>query len=155
MQNNERRARFRKDLHPLYLPIYDGLCSVLGPEWQPYFGYRGFGLQDHIYAQGRSIPGPIVTQAKGGESAHNYGCASDWTLWTPEGEPLWLPPEYSRWKELGNAAEKVHGDWGGLFAHPDCPHVQLGLTIPWKQVRQVFIDEGQEAAMKLIEKRRI
>ena len=36
--------------------------------------------QDKIYAQGRTLPGKIVTYAKGGESYHNYGLAADIVL---------------------------------------------------------------------------
>lgn len=41
------------------------------------FGFRSGAVQDALYAQGRTTPGPIVTNAKGGQSAHNYGLAID------------------------------------------------------------------------------
>ena len=37
--------------------------------------YRTFAEQNELYAQGRTKPGPIVTNAKGGLSNHNYGLA--------------------------------------------------------------------------------
>jgi hypothetical protein len=40
-------------------------------------GFRTFAEQDALYAQGRTTPGNIVTPARGGESAHNYGLAVD------------------------------------------------------------------------------
>ena len=42
-------------------------------------GYRTRERQELLYAQGRTRPGAIVTQARGGESAHNYGLAADIT----------------------------------------------------------------------------
>src|SRR5690606_12092414 len=83
-----RRERFRRGLHPLYLPFYDALCLELGDHWQPYFGIRTHEQQAFLYAQGRDRPGRVVTNARAGESAHNYGCASDWTVWRG-GQPLW------------------------------------------------------------------
>src|SRR5690242_8742453 len=38
---------------------------------------RSIEEQAKIYAQGRTTPGPIVTQAKPGSSFHNYGVAAD------------------------------------------------------------------------------
>lgn len=38
---------------------------------------RTFGRQNQLYAQGRTTKGKIVTNAKGGESFHNYGLAID------------------------------------------------------------------------------
>ena len=39
--------------------------------------YRTKAEQDSLYAQGRTAPGEIVTNAKGGDSYHNYGLAAD------------------------------------------------------------------------------
>lgn len=40
-------------------------------------GLRTFKEQDDLYAQGRTKPGPRVTNAKGGQSYHNFGLAID------------------------------------------------------------------------------
>lgn len=44
-------------------------------------GFRTFAEQDELYAQGRTKPGSIVTNARGGFSNHNYGlsCYDDKT----------------------------------------------------------------------------
>lgn len=39
--------------------------------------YRDAESQDALYAQGRTVKGPIVTNAKGGSSYHNYRIAFD------------------------------------------------------------------------------
>ena len=41
---------------------------------------RSFAEQDAIYAQGRTKVGDIVSYAKGGQSFHNYGLATDGVL---------------------------------------------------------------------------
>lgn len=38
---------------------------------------RAIAQQNALYDQGRTVPGKIVTNAKGGESYHNYGLAID------------------------------------------------------------------------------
>lgn len=43
-------------------------------------GLRTFDEQNTLYTQGRTTPGAIVTQAKGGESYHNFGLALDFCL---------------------------------------------------------------------------
>lgn len=40
-------------------------------------GFRSFAQEDALYAQGRTTPGPVVTDSKGGMSYHNYGLAID------------------------------------------------------------------------------
>ena len=45
-----------------------------------YMGLRTFEDQDKLYAQGRTKPGQIVTNARGGDSLHNYGLAADYVL---------------------------------------------------------------------------
>lgn len=40
-------------------------------------GLRTWAEQDALYAQGRTTPGTIVTNARGGHSHHNFGLAVD------------------------------------------------------------------------------
>ena len=40
-------------------------------------GLRTYEEQDALYAQGRTTPGNIVTNARGGHSNHNFGIAFD------------------------------------------------------------------------------
>ncbi len=40
-------------------------------------GTRTYAEQDALYAKGRTVPGPVVTNAKGGHSNHNFGVAGD------------------------------------------------------------------------------
>src|SRR5699024_12147382 len=40
-------------------------------------GYRSHAEQNALYAQGRTKPGNIVTNARRGQSLHNYGLALD------------------------------------------------------------------------------
>ncbi len=48
-------------------------------------GLRTFAEQDALYAQGRTTPGKFVTNAKGGQSWHNFGLAIDFCLLHKDG----------------------------------------------------------------------
>lgn len=150
MKLRERRDFYRGGLHALYLPVYEGICSELSPEWQPYYGLRDFHEQDLLYAIGRTTPGEIVTDAQSGESAHNYGCASDWVIWDDQSKPVWIKSSDTKWKELSDAVKNAGGNWGGYFKNTDCPHVELKLKIAWKAVRGVFISQGLPSAMQYV-----
>jgi peptidoglycan L-alanyl-D-glutamate endopeptidase CwlK len=87
-------------------------------------GLRTFEEQDALYAKGRTQPGQIVTQARGGESNHNYGLAADLCPYAG-GKPDWNAP-VAVWAAIG-AAATAHGlSWGGAWKKfIDKPHVEL------------------------------
>lgn len=149
MTLDERRVIFRKGLSSLYLPIYDALCGLLPAEWAPFYGVRTFDQQTALYALGRSAPGKIVTNARAGESPHNYGCASDWTLWDKWNSPLWMGSTDPRWQVYLNAIEKAGGKAGFDFRDP--PHNELPITCDWKQVLLAFQATNMTGAQQKIE----
>lgn len=145
MPPTSRRSKFRKGLSTLYLPHYDALCELLPEHWQPIQGLRTIEEQDYLYTQGRSRPGAIVTWAKGGKSAHNYGCATDWIRF--EGPlPLW---NLKDWTEYEQALEKVGLRWGSDWG--DRPHNELPITCSWSHVHQILNAQGMLAAQQHIE----
>lgn len=84
--------------------------------------YRTFAHQDQLYAQGRTEPGQRVTNARGGQSWHNYGLGADVVFSTPAGQPSW--PEDGNWTRYGEIAEAQGLTWGGRWQNPDRPHVE-------------------------------
>jgi peptidoglycan L-alanyl-D-glutamate endopeptidase CwlK len=100
--------------------------------------YRSKAEQDKLYAQGRTIPGKIVTNAKGGTSMHNYGLAIDFCLVDPTGKKAtWdIKTDFDKdgqadWLEVVKEAKKLGFAWGGDFkTFVDYPHLQMlgGLT---------------------------
>lgn len=146
-----RRAKFRRGLHHLYLPIYDALCAELPENWQPFWGVRTFEEQARIYEQGRTLPGTIVTDAEAGESPHNYGCASDWTLFVDK-KPLWIALNDSRWNVYQQACEKVGARWGGQFKHQDRYHNELPVNVRWASIGETYKSKGLSAALTMIER---
>jgi peptidoglycan L-alanyl-D-glutamate endopeptidase CwlK len=106
-------------------------------------GLRTFAEQDALFAQGRTKPGRVVTNARGGQSNHNYGLAVDVVPFT-NGKPNWEAPN-SIWVAIGAEAEKLGMEWGGNWKKfIDKPHIQLpGLSI--KQCSSLFHKGGLEA----------
>jgi hypothetical protein len=145
----DRRAKFRDRLSTLYLPYYESLCAILPPEWQPYSGYRSFDQQTNLWNQGRSGNGHIVTNAKGGESSHNYGCGTDWTLWDINKMPIWMKKDDSRWQVYVDAIHSVGLKAGKDFG--DIDHNELNISCSWPTILSVFDREGSIPAYQKIE----
>jgi peptidoglycan L-alanyl-D-glutamate endopeptidase CwlK len=99
--------------------------TTFGYKVMVYQGFRSFAGQDALYAQGRTKPGTVVTNAKGGDSLHNYGCAVD-IVFIENGRPSWA--EHHPWHILGAIGKKHGFEWGGDWASfPDRPHLQITM----------------------------
>ena len=107
-----------------------------GGDFRVTSGYRSNAEQDKLYAQGRTTPGNIVTNARGGQSKHNTGKAIDivWTGGTgindrrPAGT-LYDPTQLRRNARLIQEAASELGyevEWGGDWtSFVDTPHLQI------------------------------
>lgn len=150
MNQMERRFEFRKGLHPLYAEAYDVLCNELDPEnWAPYYSLRSFMQQDALYAQGRTLPGDIVTNAPAGLSAHEYGCASDWAYFDQD-KLIWLKGSDSKWDEYFLALDAVGLVAGAKFQHPDTDHNELKIAHKWHDVLEAYNKGGTDGANDFI-----
>lgn len=94
-------------------------------------GYRSIEEQNRIYEQGRSLPGKIVSNAKGGHSLHNYGLAIDFALKNKStGAVIWNE-KLTEWNTVVAIAKALGFEWGGDWtSFKDYPHFQMtgGLT---------------------------
>ncbi|MGE7600994.1 peptidoglycan-binding protein [Peribacillus sp. NPDC097675] len=95
-------------------------------------GYRSFAEQNKLFAQGRTDKSkPIVTNARAGESLHNYGLALDYVIVSDDGRrAIWTVN--NKWKRVAAIAKSLGFAWGGDFSSfLDYPHLQMtgGLTI--------------------------
>lgn len=95
--------------------------------------YRDNESQNALYAQGRSLPGPKVTNAKGGESFHNYKVALD-VVPLRNGKPVWNTTglDAALWEEIGKIGESCGFEWAGRWkSFKEMAHFQYtkGLTI--------------------------
>lgn len=93
-------------------------------------GLRTVEEQNELYAQGRTKPGKIVTNAKGGYSYHNYGLAFDFAVLNDDGSVSWNVDE--KWKRVGAIGKSLGLEWGGDWKYfKDYPHFQytFGLSL--------------------------
>ncbi|WP_251139629.1 M15 family metallopeptidase [Exiguobacterium sp. s39] len=66
--------------------------------------FRSIAEQNVLYAKGRTTPGPIVTQARGGQSNHNFGVAIDVFLY--QDGALFLSPPDARLRRIVAAMKR-------------------------------------------------
>jgi hypothetical protein len=123
--------------------IVSELEKITGRKWLVTSGYRSIAEQDKLYAQGRTAKGPVVTNARGGSSAHNWRLAVDiWPLQS-DGSVDWKAqkPVFKPLAELARAAGLTPGyDFKTLS---DCSHIE---DPDWRSVRADW------AKKKLLEK---
>jgi len=100
---------------------------------------RSIEQQDYLYKQGRSLPGKIVTNSKGGQSFHNYGLAVDLCEIDQDGTAVnWA---YDL-KQLTPIAEKYGIEWGGNWhTIQDRPHFQKTFGYKWQDLFKKYKDK--------------
>ncbi len=97
-------------------------------------GLRVKGRQAELYAQGRSAPGKIVTNAPEGMSWHCYGLAADLVFDADPVKPglQWTWDGKMPWPQMGAMAISMGLEWAGNWKFfKEYPHVQqtYGLQI--------------------------
>jgi peptidoglycan L-alanyl-D-glutamate endopeptidase CwlK len=98
-------------------------------------GTRTYAEQDQLFEQGRSLPGNRVTNARGGESNHNFCVAWDIGIFNG-GAYLGDSPLYTKAAEAGLVAGL---EWGGNWhSFKDKPHYQIATGLEISAVRQRF-----------------
>lgn len=98
-------------------------------------GLRSYAEQDALYAQGRSAPGAVVTNARAGYSNHNFGIAFDIGVF----EGSRYLPDSPKYKAVGVLGVDLGLEWGGNWKTiVDQPHYQLrptwALDLPERQM---------------------
>jgi len=92
--------------------------------------YRDDESQNALYAQGRTTAGKIVTNAKAGQSFHNYRCAVD-VVPIVAGKPRWDAKD-EVWQTIGRLGKEAGLEWAGDWKRfKEYPHFQYtgGLTL--------------------------
>jgi peptidoglycan L-alanyl-D-glutamate endopeptidase CwlK len=97
-------------------------------------GSRTFAEQDALFAQGRTKPGKIVTNARGGFSNHNFGVA--WDIGIFEGTKFL--DDSVLYDKAGKIGMSLGLEWGGRFRSIiDKPHFQCKTGKTMAQLRQL------------------
>jgi len=130
-------SRLIMDLHDSLQPLAHEFltqCALAGIDIIITCTFRSPAEQDALYAQGRTKPGAKVTNAKAGESLHNFmvdGIAASRAfdvvplrggkcVWGTKGADLIL------WKKVGEIGVKLGLEWAGNWkSFKEFPHFQL------------------------------
>ena len=137
----------------------DAKLKEMGLPLKLFESRRSFKRQAELFNKGRKFedglilvehPAQIVTKARAGESAHNWGLAADfvldvdheyWAKWLDRPENPWdsgvgiKPPKpnvIGVWHKFGELAAWCDLEWGGSWKFKDLPHVELKN---WKSLR--------------------
>lgn len=105
-------------------------CEKEGIDILIYCTYRDPAEQNALYQIGRTKPGRVVTDARGGESWHNHRSAFDFVPLL-NGKPQW--DNKSLYTKAGAIAEMVGLEWAGRWTGKlkETAHCQYrgGLTL--------------------------
>jgi peptidoglycan L-alanyl-D-glutamate endopeptidase CwlK len=124
----------------------DAECALKGrAKPRVTFSLRTMKEQLAIYNQGRSTPGPIVTNAKPGASYHNWGLAIDFCLILDGTEVSWNTlkdydgDKVSDWMEVVNIFKAKGWEWGGDWRSlKDYPHLQKNFGHHWSELLALY-----------------
>ncbi len=137
--NNEKQ----KDLYPKVARLRDDLKEIAKMAGFPIVitdEYRTFAEQDALYAKGRTTQGPIITNAKGGESFHNFQVAFDVAFDDGKGGLSYEGP----WEKIGRIGEILGMEWGGRWdTFVDRPHFQYTGGYTLADFQKGAIDESR------------
>lgn len=114
-------------------------------------GYRSNAESNKLYTQGRTtaqvraagISGlagqpsqPRVSNAKGGESYHNYGLALDFVLLSNDGKDvIWTVN--AKWKRVAAIGKSLGFTWGGDWSgFKDNPHLEMNYGLSVKDLQK-------------------
>jgi len=154
--------KLKKDelIHPVLIKVMDRTHEKLqkaGTPFKTYSGLRTFEEQNALYKKGRDPfslkvvnKKDIVTKAKGGQSMHNYACATDqapknlqteqdWDVHWPKlnvhdgiEDEIWYELEKAMHESLHELEGQLSGEsceWGGRWNFVDAPHIQIKTSL--------------------------
>lgn len=114
-------------------------------------GTRTFAEQEVLFAKGRTTAGPKVTNARGGQSNHNFGIAWDVGIFTGGGAYIDALADKGKmtskaveaeYKKLGPVGRNLGLFWGGDWSKPDRPHFQMLDNDQLATIRDKFVNGG-------------
>lgn len=129
----------RSRLEELYPPFAEAVFNTYFYMYKEYGlrmrcteGVRSYERQRELYEQGRSKPGKIITNAKEGQSLHNFGLAADSCF---VGNDPYLTRTFNgshMWYKFGSMAKLNGLTWGkDIPGLDDMVHVEMvhGLSL--------------------------
>lgn len=125
------------------------LCTVRGVSLLVTQGLRTWEEQDALYAKGRT-KAPIgkkyvVTNAKGGQSYHNFGLAIDIVILDSIGKADW-DTSHAGWGIAAEVGKSLGLEWGGDWkSFKDLPHFQYVGGLSLADCRRIYAASGLPA----------
>lgn len=128
-------SRNIEDLHPDLKPLaraFIARCQAAGLDILITCTWRSGAEQDALYAQGRSKPGARVTNARAGQSAHNFTiqgrpAARAFDIVPMVGGKAMWDASHPHWKIAGDIGMALGLNWYGRPGAPfkEFPHFEL------------------------------
>lgn len=126
---DDRSERNLATLHPeiqprvvAFISAAKSIATQRGLDVRIISGLRTYSEQDALYAQGRTTPGKVVTNARAGYSNHNFGLAFDIGIFQGKA----YLDDHPLYRELGPLGESLGLEWGGRWKKiVDEPHYQF------------------------------
>lgn len=136
-------------LAELYQPFAEKMFNIYFNMYQKYGmrmrcteGIRSYEKQQAIYDQGRKVPGKILTNAKPGQSLHNFGLAADSCF---VGNDPFLDHSFNgavMWDAFGSFVKMENLTWGRYIPGiEDLVHVELAHGMSLGEL-QYFLAHG-------------
>jgi peptidoglycan LD-endopeptidase CwlK len=138
-------SRDLADLHPRVRAMAVQLiekAAAAGVPIKVTFTLRSMETQAKLYAQGRTVSGKIVTNARPGYSYHNFGLALDVVPVDLMNLPNWGDNKRDQkkadglWQRLGVIGKGIGFRWGGDFKSiKDRPHFEWSGNLTLADLR--------------------
>jgi peptidoglycan L-alanyl-D-glutamate endopeptidase CwlK len=137
-----------RDQFHLFIALAKATAASMGCDYIAISSTRTWDEQAALYAQGRTAPGPKVTNARPGYSWHNFGTALDFGVFRGK---VYLDGSDPATASRVHAACAVHAhacglEWGGNWKGKSCdpPHyqIQMGRSTPSAADRARYKERG-------------
>lgn len=131
MKIDTLEPEFKEKIQALLLQLE----ATTGLKWVITSARRTMAEQQKLYDQGRITPGKVVTKAKPGSSAHNFGLAVDLAPLNQHGDIWWDAPK-GKWKLMADTAQNM-GLVAGFYFRSifDAPHIEAP---GWREQRALW-----------------
>lgn len=150
---NTLHPKIRKEVYDAYMYVNEKLLPK-GVRLRFAYTIRTNKEQDSLYAQGRTMLFDKygkrlgkVTNAKGGQSIHNYGLAFDIViLLDKNGDGVFETASWSvdkYWMAAINYFKSIGWNWGGDWtSFKDYPHMEKPFGNTWRTLKEKM-DKGE------------
>lgn len=142
--------------HEFFTQFYNlanATAATLGCRYVMTSGNRSYAEQDALYAKGRTASGSKVTNARAGQSNHNFGIAADFSVfrgntYMDAADEDGGKPSHRNLARQVHKACSVHAavcglEWGGSWKTlVDEPHYEVITGLSLNQKRNVFKERG-------------